>query len=101
MPIFLAALLGGLIQASGTLVGRVLISLGFGYATYTGLNTSLDWLRNQIVGSMAGFGGQSMLVLSALQAGAGLSVLMSAFAVRLLLDGMSSGGAIRRLVMKP
>lgn len=100
MPIFIAALLGGLIQAAGTLVGRVLLSLGFGYVAYTGMDTSLDWLRTQITQSFSGFGSQSMAVLSALNAGSGIAVLISALGVRLLLDGLSAGGSIRKLVLK-
>ena len=46
MPIFIAALLGGLIQAAGTLVGRVLLSLGFGYVSYTALDSSLSWIKS-------------------------------------------------------
>lgn len=98
--IWLYSLLGGLIQAAGTIVGRVLISLGIGYATYSGLDTSLTWLRDQIAGSFSGFASQSLSVLSALNVGSGLSVLLSALAVRLLLEGMSAGGAITRMVQK-
>lgn len=100
MPIFIAALLGGLISAAGTLVGRVLISLGFGYVAYTGLSASLDFVRTQIVASMGGFGAQTMAVLSSLNAGVGCSVLLSALGARLLLDGMAPGGSIRKLVLK-
>jgi branched-subunit amino acid ABC-type transport system permease component len=99
MPIFIAALLGGLISAAGTLVGKVLISIGFGYVAYTGLSTSLDWIKDQIAGSMAGLPAQSMAVLSALNAGEGISILISAFGVRLLLDGLTNG-SIKRLVLK-
>jgi len=100
MPIFIAALLGGLVQAAGTLVGRVLISLGFGYLAYTGMDTGLTYVRDQIIASFSGFGAQSMAVLSALKAGSGLAVLVSALGVRLLLDGLSTGGSIKKLVLK-
>lgn len=100
MPIFIASLLGGLIQASGSIVGRVLLSLGFGYVAYTGMDTSLNWLRDQIAGSFASFGAQTLAVLSALKVGSAIAILISALGVRLLLDGLSSGGAIRKLVMK-
>lgn len=41
MPAFLAALLGGLINIASTLTGRVLVALGLGVASYTGLAASL------------------------------------------------------------
>jgi len=100
MPIFIAALIGGLVQAAGSFVGRVLISLGFGYVAYTGMDTSLNWLKSQIASSFSGFAAQSMAVLSAMNAGSGIAVLVSALGVRMLLDGLSSGGTIRKLVLK-
>jgi len=90
MPVFIAALIGGLIQAAGSLVGSVLISLGIGYVAYQGLDTSLSWLGTQIAGSTSGLGAQAMAVLSALQVGSGLSVLLSALAARLVLNGLTS-----------
>lgn len=99
MPIFIAALIGGLIQAAGTLVGRVLISLGFGYVSYTALDTSLAWIRSSISSGFSNFGGQTMAVLSAAGVGTALNIVLSALAARLLLDGMTSG-TVKRLVQK-
>jgi len=99
MPVFIAALLGGLIQAAGSLVGSVLISLGIGYVAYQGLDTSLTWLSSQIAGSTSGLGAQAMAVLSALQAGSGLAVLTSALAARLVVDGLTSG-VMKKMVLK-
>ena len=47
MPIFLLALLGGLGQIAGNMVGRVLLALGIGYVTYQGLSILLTGLQNQ------------------------------------------------------
>ncbi|MGM9480323.1 DUF2523 family protein [Roseateles sp. NT4] len=41
VPLFLGALIGALISAAGTLVGRVLLSLGIGYASYSGIDAGL------------------------------------------------------------
>lgn len=98
MPL-IYALLGGLIDIAGTLVGRILISLGIGYVTYTGLDTSLSWLRTQIVASFSGMDAQTLAVLSSLKVASGLSVLLSALSARLVLNGMT-GGAIRKMVQK-
>lgn len=99
MPVFIAALLGGLVQAAGTLVGRVLISLGIGYVTYNGLDTSLTWVRLQVAASAGGLPAQALAVLGALRAGSGLSVVLSALAARLVLSGLTSG-SIKRMVLK-
>lgn len=99
MPVFIAALLGGLIQAAGTLVGRVLISLGFGYVTFTGLDASLEWVKSQIAASMGGLPAQALAVLSGAGVGAAVSIVVSAVAARMLLDGLTSG-TMKKLVLK-
>ena len=98
MPL-IYALLYGLVQAAGSIAGSVLISLGIGYVAYSGLDTSLVWLRTQVAGSFTGFGAQGLAVLSALQVGSGLSVLLSALAARLVIDGLTSG-VMKRMVVK-
>ena len=45
MPLIIAALWGALIEIAGTLVGKVLVSLGIGYAVYTGVDTSITWAK--------------------------------------------------------
>lgn len=97
MPIFLAALLGGLVDIAGTLVGRVLVSLGVGYASYTGIDASLDWMRDQVASSFTGLPSQALAVASLLQIGPAISILFSALAARLVLAGMT-GGTIKKLV---
>lgn len=99
MPLWVAALLGGLIQVAGTLVGKVLLSLGFGYVSYTGLDASLGWIKAQIAASMGGLPSQAVSVLGAAGVGSAVAIVMSAIAARMLLDGLT-GGAFKRLVMK-
>lgn len=99
MPVFIAALIGGLIQAAGTFVGRVLISLGFGYVVMTGIDTSLDWIQGMIAGSFGGLPARVMSVLSATGVGSAVSIVASAIAARMLLDGLT-GGTIKRLVLR-
>ncbi len=99
MPLLIQALLGALIQGAGTLVGRVLISLGFGYVAYQGMDNSLDWLRSQVISSVGGLPSQAMAVLGALKVGSALSVVLSAYSARLVLRGLT-GGVIKKLVLK-
>lgn len=98
MPL-IYALLGALIQGAGSIVGRVLISLGIGYVAYQGLDTSIAWLRAQIAVSAGGLPAQGLAVLSALNVGSGVSVLISALSARLVLSGLT-GGTIKRMVQK-
>lgn len=99
MPLFLGALIGALIQAAGTLVGKVLISLGIGYATFTGVDASITWARDYALSSVAGVGGTTLQVLSTLKIGTCISILSSAFTARLLLNGLT-GGTIKKMVLK-
>lgn len=62
---FIAALIGGFIQAAGTMVGRVMIALGFSYVAYSGLDASFGWMRSQIGASFGGVSAQALAVLSA------------------------------------
>nr|WP_316644047.1 DUF2523 domain-containing protein [uncultured Roseateles sp.] len=99
MPLFIAALLGGLVSAAGTLVGKVLISLGIGYVVYTGVDFSLEWIKLMINASFAGLPPQTMQIMSTLKLGSFAAVLFSALAARLVLDGLT-GGSIKRMVQK-
>lgn len=99
MPLFIAALWGALIQVAGTLVGQVLISLGIGYVTYTGVSFSLDWLKSMIVTSAAGLPSQVIAIAGACSLGSVVSIVLSAITARLVLDGLT-GGSIKRMVQK-
>ena len=54
MPVFIAAIGGMLINLVGTLAGRVLIALGISVVTYTGVSSSLDWMK---AGALTALGG--------------------------------------------
>lgn len=53
MP-FLIALGGVLLTITGSIVGRVLLALGFGLVTYTGSQLAIDALLVQIKSNFAG-----------------------------------------------
>lgn len=99
MPVFLAALIGGFIQAAGTLVGKVLISLGMGYVVYSGLDTGLSWLGSQIQAAASGLGSEVVAIMGALKAGVICNILLSALSARLLLNGLTSG-TLKKFVLK-
>jgi Protein of unknown function (DUF2523) len=99
VPIFIAALLGGLIQAAGTLVGKVLISLGIGYAVYTGLDAGMSWITAQISSSFSSVGAQTLAVVSGAGVGSAVNIVLSAISARLFLNGVSSG-TMRKFVVK-
>ena len=94
-----AALLGGLIQIAGTLVGQVLLSLGIGYVTYTGVDASLTWVKAEFLAGMAAGPAAAVQLAGLMKVGVCVSMLLSAVAARLVLMGLTSS-TIKRMVIK-
>ena len=99
MPVLVAALLGGLLQFAGSLVGRVLLSLGFGYAVFKGVDVSITWARDLVIARISAVGGNFLAAASAMKVGVCISILTSAVVTRMTLNGLQ-GGSIRRLIQK-
>ncbi len=98
MPPFLLALLGGLINIAGTVAGRVMISLGFASITYTGVTVSLDYAKSQLIAAFAGLPAQVIGMLAIMNVGTVLSIVFSAVVARAVLNGLSAGGSISKLI---
>lgn len=99
MPSFIAALLGGLISITGSLAGRVLVALGISVVTYSGVNSSLTWLRAQAVAALQGTGADVVGMLSVMRVGQCISIVTSAIVARALLTGVNSD-TVKRWVLK-
>ena len=54
IPVIAASLIGGLISVTGTIVGRVLVALGVGVVTYTGVQTGIDSLLSNLDSAISG-----------------------------------------------
>ena len=99
MPLWVASIIGGLIEVAGTIVGKVLLSLGIGYATFTGVDTSLAWAKSEFLSGMSGLPADAIAVAGLLKVGVCVSMLLSAFTVRLTIMGLT-GGTLQRMVVK-
>lgn len=99
MPYFVAALLGGLINIAGTVAGRVLLALGFGLATYSGVSVSLEFLKSQALQAASGLPAGAVQLMAFLKVGEAISILTSAILVRLVLNGLTNG-SITKLVQR-
>lgn len=99
MPIFIAALGGMLINLVGTLVGRVLIALGISVVTYTGVNASLEALKMQAISTFSALPPEVYSMLAMMRVGQCISIITSAIAARMLLDGLT-GDTFKRWVHK-
>lgn len=99
MPLFIGALLGALIQAAGTIAGRVLISLGIGFISFQGLDTSIVWAKSLIISNISATSANTIAAASAMKIGTCISILTSALTARLILNGLT-GGTLKKLVYK-
>jgi hypothetical protein len=84
-------LLGGFLAIAPTLVGKILVALGVGVASYTGMDASLGWLKSQAVSSLLGLPVQVVGMLALMRVGSCISMVFSAILIKLALDGMVSG----------
>lgn len=99
MPLLVAALIGGLIQASVTIVGRILIALGVGFITYTGITILIDGIKSDVITNFQALDSQIVQILAVLQVDTAITMIFSAIAARLILNGLQSG-AVKRMVLK-
>lgn len=100
MPWIISVLLGGLLRVAGSLVGRVLLALGFGFVEYTGVSYLIDQAKTSAL-SMVSSVGTSMLAEWAgfLRLDQHISIVISAIGVKVLLNSLG-GDKMRRLVQK-
>lgn len=99
MPFIIASLLGGLIEITATLAGRVMVALGIAAVTYTGMTSSLDWLQAQAVASFAGVGADVIGMLSHMKVGQFISLMSSSMVARSLINGVQ-GDTVKKWVTK-
>lgn len=100
MPVlWLNSIAGLLITLAGTLIGKILLALGVGAVTYSGITLTINALQTFIfgqAGGIAGPAGQVFGLLHVLDAG---EMIVSAVVVRYTLNGLSAGGSIYKWKM--
>src|SRR5688572_20560336 len=98
-PLVISSIIGALVSAVGTLVGRVLVSLGIGYVTYTGVDASMTWAKTQFLNGVAGLPPEAVQIMGLLKVGICVSMLLSALTARMVLAGLTSG-TIKKMVVR-
>jgi len=91
LPVVVAGLIGGLVQATGSIVGRVLLSLGMSVVCYVGLDILTDFIIDEIWAALDGAPSMFLQILGVLQIATAINILFSAFLSRLTLSGLTSG----------
>ncbi len=99
MPIFIAAIGGMLINLVGTLAGRVLIALGISVVTYTGVSSSLDWMKAGALSAVGGLRAEMFGLSGLMKGGVCISIITSAIAARAVVSGIG-GDSFKKWVMK-
>jgi hypothetical protein len=99
MEFLVAALVGALIQAAASLVGRVLLAMFIGYVTYTGLQTGIDALFNQIQQNFSLLPQQAVSLLGFLWVDKAISTLFSAYAAAAGIK-MAGSTTLKKMVVK-
>ena len=84
-------LIGALLNVLGSMVGRVLTALGIGVLSYSGINTTIDWLKAGFVDSAMSLPSGVVGIMSMLKVGSCVNMVFSAMLVRMVLLGMQSG----------
>ena len=100
MPLLLAALWGTLASVVGSLVARVLVSLGLGFVTFSGVSALLTWVKNAFLSGVGGLPADAVGILYTAKVDMCVSMLLSALTIRLTMQGLSAGGSITRMVQK-
>ena len=98
LPAFIAAAGGMLLNVAGSVAGQVLISLGISVVTYMGVDTALEKLKSDALTSLMSLPPDLVGLLSYMKVGVAISIVTSAVAARLGLQGMN--GAIKRFRKK-
>jgi len=101
MAALIPYLVGFLISIAGTLVGRVLVFLGVGLVSFTGVNTLLSWAKTAAFSYLDSAAGLLSVAnyIGLLQIGTCMNIIFSAFAVRMVLKGLQ-GDTVKRWVTK-
>ncbi|WP_038206670.1 DUF2523 domain-containing protein [Xenophilus azovorans] len=91
MPAIIALLMRGLLWAAGSIAGQVLVSLGIGVITYTGIDMSLDYAKSQALGAMQGMGADIVNLMAYMKIGVCINIITSAIVMRMTGQGLKNG----------
>lgn len=86
-----AALIGGILEAMGSLIGRALISAGVGVVSYKLLDTSIAWAESKFFTAAGGLPSATVQVLGVMEVDTSVTMICSAILLRLTFKGLSAG----------
>jgi hypothetical protein len=90
-------LMGAAITSAGSWVMQALVSLGIGLVTYEGLSVTIESFKTGAVSALVGLPPEVVSMLSLMRVGTCISMVFSAFAIRMGIQGMT-GAKFKRFV---
>lgn len=100
MPMIVSWILTGLISIVGSLAGRVLLALGFGFVEFTGVSYLIDNVKGQAVALVSSVGGSSLAEWAGFfRIDVHVSIIISAIGLKVMFNALG-GDKVRRLVQK-
>jgi hypothetical protein len=92
MALPIAAAVGGvLINITASIVGRVLVALGLGVATYVGVDVALNFLKSEALVWINQLPANLIAMLALMKIGVSLNIIFSATVARMAINGFQSG----------
>lgn len=91
MPALIAALWTGFLAVLTSAAGQVVVALGMGVVTYTGVDTSLTFFKTMAIQHLAALPPTVYQLLGYMKVGVCVSMIMSATVMRLTIGGLKSG----------
>jgi hypothetical protein len=98
MPLILA-LIGALVRAVGPLVAQVMISLGFTFVSFVGIDLAITEAKARAMAALTGNGALFLQFMGVFQVGTSINIIASAYIARLALTGIV-GGKLTKMVTK-
>ena len=90
MPVIVAIFWNALLAILGSVVARVVTSLGMGVVTYTGVSASMTFFRDLAIQHLSQLPPSVFGMLGVMKVGVCISMVISAIVMRFTLNGMSS-----------
>lgn len=92
MPIIISTLIGALVNAMGTFVGRALVALGFGFAQYVGISALFSSLESRILALLGNMAGSGLLEWAGfLRLDVHVTLIISAIGTKILMNQLQDG----------
>lgn len=82
------------------LVVKVLIALGVGFVTFTGLNLLLDEAYNLIVAQISSLPTEPLSMLAIMKVDVYITMVFSAYSARMALAGLTAAGTLSKINFK-